>query len=451
MIVKRSIRLKEFVQNSQFIRSASIEYYEKNPKLEKNKFYYFRTDDDGFMYGLVKDFYEKDLIMLGDSSVENLFVENHYRVIDFLGRGLVRVGLDYNIKNGGGSGASLLHLLNIVDNKVLLKKNPIIFLFIPSNESSIMNLEGFYWNSDKLNSNLVGGLNETKINLKKDDLSFFEKLLKTFIDVCKNFEINLHVFSIIRLKEKKIYKQIDQKTREICSENDIIYHDINKKIAKDENFYDDLHLNACGSENLANILVEICVKNLFPTKTNTYFLNSDVFFKNKKILYLEEKTINILSGKDFNVNSDLKLNLEAKGLITQESFDKDNIDCKFEYEIGICNKVYSKYNTFIVFDYFDCKIKLSNEISDNQHSIHVYKSTLFFVNKSDIFYIKYIFNSKCMVSSDVDGSANYSVELKSDYIIVNINDCYLSASNLMVLKVVNQLKSCEKFYLKDDI
>src|SRR5690606_37894303 len=91
MSSKRAIRLKEFHPSTRFIRIPTSDYYKSKPKLKKNNFYYFHTDEDGFIYNTIEKSYSRDLIILGGSSIENLFVDTNKKIITHLEENLKNI------------------------------------------------------------------------------------------------------------------------------------------------------------------------------------------------------------------------------------------------------------------------------------------------------------------------------------------------------------------------
>lgn len=442
MSLKRSVRLKEYSPFTKFIRIPPKSYYITRPRFSKNKFYYFHTDNNGYIYNTVDKMYSKDLILLGDSSVENLFVDADKRVIAYLENFLISLGLDYNIKNSSVSGASLLHITNIILNKIAKNKDSTLFLFIPSNDSSILNLKDTYWNIDKLNSNLIGIENKTLFSENKDEVQNFGNILKTLIGICKIFSIELYVFSIIRFKEKVNYKVLDKLAEEICKENNIVYSNINFLLQNEKYFYDDVHLNEDGSYELANILRGFCEKNLRPTLTNSYKIKSSSTDEKKVFDFLNFK--NIINLKEFNVNS-VDNDVEYYGFLYGDSLNTNVLD-----GIHIASKVYSKYDTFLVFNKNKNCLELEKmeKNRENKYVIHIKNNIFYFVEDGKFLYINEI-NDKSVVYGDIDISLNYTVENNQNYINVIVDNLYLSASNLMNLKFVNHKKACEFFHYYD--
>ena len=74
-MAKRSIRLKEFSGNLNKIHIPSESYLRASPSLKKNQAYLQKTDADGLMTTSYQFKHDYHIIMIGDSFVENLFVD----------------------------------------------------------------------------------------------------------------------------------------------------------------------------------------------------------------------------------------------------------------------------------------------------------------------------------------------------------------------------------------
>ncbi|MBS7820930.1 hypothetical protein J7552_06475 [Wohlfahrtiimonas chitiniclastica] len=433
MVLKRSIRLKEFNPSTKFIRIPPNSYYDTRPNLSKNKYYYFHTDEDGFIYNSIEKVYDRDLILIGGSSVENLFVDVDKRVLKYLEEFLFELGLDYNIKNAGTSGASLLHITNMILNKIVIKNNPIIFLFIPSNDSSILNLSHSYWNIDKLNSNLVGIENQTILKKSDKGALFFERMLSTLISICKSFSVELYVFNTIRFKEKPNYKLLDSLAEKICKEQNIIFTNINSLLQYERFFYDDVHLNAEGSYYLATILKKFCVEHIMPTQTNSYRFESGP--TQQKLRYLCYDFKSVPQRKIFNINK-ISVDDNPIGYIYNNSIMSD---------IVIYSKIYSKYKTYLVFNKNKNCLELTRKIINSEQSVvHIEDGKLFFIDVGIKNYINMVHESCVTFSPTME--INYLIEIQNNgKLSIKVDELYISASNLMNVKYVKHKKACEIF------
>lgn len=437
MSAKRFIRLKEFSPLTRFIRIPPSSYYETRPRLCDGRYYYFHTDSDGFIYNKIDNVFDRDLILIGGSSVENLFVDADKRVVKYLEDFMLDIDLEYNLKNAGTSGASLLHIINIIVNKIVKKKNPVVFLFIPSNDSSILNLHDSYWNIDKLNSNLVGV--ENKRIISKNKIHTFEKILQILISICKASSIELFIFNTIRFKEKDSYRMIDSATENICKKNNVKFTNVNQSLKDESFFYDDVHLNAKGSYQLAKILKKFCEKELRTAKTSSYIANFNSEYRFLKFSEIKQK-------KTFDINS-VSFHGSLKGCIHQHLSGSDKLSGYLTFA-----KIYSKYQTFLVFNtsknIFELVKKTRKE--ESQHVVHVKDGMLFFLKNSEIYYINNIFDYGVDYSTRKENN-NYKIEFsgQEEVVSVRVNDLYLSASNLMNIKLVAHKKTCEIFTLPE--
>lgn len=144
----RMIRLKEMVLN----RNDSLrppDWYRKgcDDSLPEGPFP-VRTDDNGFLLtGNGDRAHLPELTFVGDSFVESMFAEEPERFVSATERGLDAVGLQYNCRNAGYSGASSLQLTNLILNKIypLGGSAQTVVLFGPQTDVHIYGAPATYW------------------------------------------------------------------------------------------------------------------------------------------------------------------------------------------------------------------------------------------------------------------------------------------------------------------
>jgi lysophospholipase L1-like esterase len=115
--MKRHIRLKEFEPLSE-TTAFPTEDYPADSSIERRS-YAMRADRNGFLRtGNALPPPVASIVFLGDSVIENSMVAEDERVCSRLERALYASGLRVAVLNGGYSGATTLHALNVFLNKI---------------------------------------------------------------------------------------------------------------------------------------------------------------------------------------------------------------------------------------------------------------------------------------------------------------------------------------------
>ncbi len=261
---KRAIRLKEWPPLSRIIKTPSDEYLGRVENLPKDS-YEINTDENGFI--LTSEKGKKPLwLFFGDSFVESIFVHNGKRFTDILAGVFEHV----RILNGGYSGTTTLQIINSIINKAIPLSPEKIFIFIPSNDSRCINLEGGYWNNTKLLSPIIGTLdgNEHKFDFG-DDLSQLELVLNLIKDITVRIGCKLYLgttphrhldylgdpYLQSRYPNQSYFNKISAErlnvgnhVREWCVREKVSLIDLEKEMSCFVDFsYDEVHLNELGS------------------------------------------------------------------------------------------------------------------------------------------------------------------------------------------------------------
>lgn len=116
--MKRYIRLKEHEPLSEQI-GWPADAYPADASLERNRPFVIRADANGFVEtGNAFGASIGSLVFLGDSVIENAMVDERHRICSHIERALYDHGLPVKVLNGGYSGATTLHTLNVLLNKI---------------------------------------------------------------------------------------------------------------------------------------------------------------------------------------------------------------------------------------------------------------------------------------------------------------------------------------------
>jgi hypothetical protein len=259
-MVKRSIRLKEFIPNKLNIHTPSDNFLAEKSGLNPNRCYITEIDHDGFIVSHPRVTNLPKIILMGDSSIENKYCDVSCRVQNLLQYKILRAGYSYEVINSGYSGANLLHLLNVFLNKIVKYESARVVLFAPSNDLNALEAESLYWSNDKFTGNMypvqevVSKLQSSSTN---KGLATYEKVLRCICEVAKIFNIDLMLGGVIS-KSRTKYSRFDQLFKNVASEYALSFIDFGgvsdfDKVY-DRGFYDWLHLNELGSAVLGDVL-----------------------------------------------------------------------------------------------------------------------------------------------------------------------------------------------------
>lgn len=272
---KRQIRLKEWGINCDLWKCPDPQYITRSENLPDD-YYRVRTDNSGFIIS-GKDWRNTSApsekwVFLGDSFLECLMLPESMRLP---ARIEAAINNDMNRRvqclNGGYSGATTLHLLNVLLNKVVpLSPARVIFL-VPTNDARVLDLPGGYWRDDKLHSPFTPVFTQSDEPYKeRNDGRSLSGLLELVHTVCIHWRIHLTLATTPHRHVgyahdgwlqrrfpaephfKKIAKQrnnVNSEVRKFASTMSLPLIDL-EKIAKDykKYSYDDLHLTAQGAE-----------------------------------------------------------------------------------------------------------------------------------------------------------------------------------------------------------
>ena len=189
----RAIRLQEFAPSS-IIRYTPPDWYSADSSLERRQ-YLLRTDENGFILSGPEPVNStKNLIILGDSTVEGMFLDEDARFCSKLEAQIVEtLGISVRVLNGGYSGATSLHLYNTFINKII-PLHPIgVVLISGFVDTQVAMKKASFWTSDCWLEPIV---NFDKQNITPDEdlladpvYSDREKLLTMFQLASSLFEI----------------------------------------------------------------------------------------------------------------------------------------------------------------------------------------------------------------------------------------------------------------------
>ena len=262
-----------------FKRPSEKQLLAATPDLQ-DKDYPLNTDANGFIIdGTLKcrSDRKRSIVLLGDSFVESVFVDEEKRINAVL----ERLASDFSVLNGGYSGATSLHLINIIVNKVVPVDPEYVVVFVPTNDQRVQSIENGYWNKDARLSPLVPlrkgeALADEYFNNPK--LKSVERLLRLVHFILDNFSIP-HCFATTphrqQVTEEDIWlrrtrinpdnylrkvaqrKKVNSVCRDFCRKFHVDYVDLEFAIMENNDyFYDDLHLTNASAPVVGALLFE---------------------------------------------------------------------------------------------------------------------------------------------------------------------------------------------------
>lgn len=219
-----------------------------------------QTDENAFICSGRKFEPNRTICFIGDSFVENKFVDQDSRWFSYLEKLLLDNGFRTQVLNAGYSGATSLNILNTILNKVINTDIDVIYYCISSNDYSTLGYNQTYWNTTKNHSNLL--LSEYSESLREDlKPDNFIRMIRSIHDVCYNFDIKIHFMTYPNLCNNMALTYINSLLIDVCQDFNYSLIDTDLlmqpyKINFENLFHDKLHLNEDGSRIFAKILVD---------------------------------------------------------------------------------------------------------------------------------------------------------------------------------------------------
>jgi hypothetical protein len=276
--MNRVIRLKEWGCNKKTTKKPAHNQIQNATRALETKDYALNTDSNGFIVNGSKNGENartKNIVLLGDSFIESLFVDEDKRINAILEKQFT----DFNVLNGGYSGATSLHLLNVINNKVIPLNPNLVIFFVPTNDQRIRAVENGYWNKDQRLSSVIPSGKGLELVDDYPETSFcssVEKMLEVIHFTLSNYGIK-HCFATTPHRQKldeddewfrlksinfKSYgakvsqrKQVNNVCRAFCQEKNLSLIDLEAELSDfNHYFYDDLHLTNQSSPIVGDII-----------------------------------------------------------------------------------------------------------------------------------------------------------------------------------------------------
>lgn len=350
-MTRQQIRLKEFDHNITKVHVPTDAYLMNAPLLDKDRAYYQQTDENGFIE--TGNYFDAEyaIAVVGDSFVENIFVDESSRFESVLERKFLASGRRVKVINAGVSGMTGLSAFNLILNKIVKIKPNIIIFIEPSNDFSALLYKDGYFNDSKLHSNLVPPRNRQSqiyetINENKRQISNNIVLLNK---VCELYDIKLVIATCASNSSKRQLAMMNNIIREESAKLNFLMVDLDNILIKSNKFYyDKCHLNESGSSYLADVIFNFlkdnrCLKNISKNDINFSEQVFDLSFESDELI-----KIDLGSGKCDNVESWISITTIPKELNVSYFLEELSIClCNgFKYyklsTVGASNKILEK-------------------------------------------------------------------------------------------------------------
>lgn len=331
MLIKRNIRLKEFIPNATKVHFPSEKYLENSPQLLKNEAFYQSVNDNGMMEFPLDMKVDKTVVFLGDSFVENIFVNESGRMLNLLQKNFLKKNLNVKFYNAAVSGSTGLGLLNLFLNKIIPMKPDVVVYVQPSCDFSALIFEKGYYNDNNFFSNIVPAKNIESYHYETiyENLNQLQNVVTTISNSCQIFGIKLYMATCCFISSKRQLKMLNDIIRYNSTLGyEVIDLDVLVPRLKDY-FYDKQHVNSRGSEFLSSI---------FYNHLYGFFKQEDFKVGKTTDLFFEKELINnfIVNNKYYESNFIIDSNLSDFTIFFEfECFDVRNYDFPNNIEINI--------------------------------------------------------------------------------------------------------------------
>lgn len=281
---KRYIRLKEWGLLQDTSKTPQDSYLQKTDGSLRGEPYPLRTDSAGFIRtgnDIPNPGAKRKIVMLGGSFVESLFARETQRFPSQVEKLLNEDGLPLQVLNGGYSGATLLHVYNIVLNKVvpLFQYTERVLLFTSMSDNRPQIDADSYWIKHKMHSPIVHdqATDTYGPQVPANPQPQFA-LLRSLITLCMEFKqepivvlspfrnaalgTDKYLADLFQTEEKLSkyrdrYSEINETARKAAMSMSIPSIDLATPLnGRPDLFYDTFHLNPSGHTVIAKLLTD---------------------------------------------------------------------------------------------------------------------------------------------------------------------------------------------------
>jgi hypothetical protein len=249
-------------------------------------------DDQGFMVTeRPLSAHDTKVLLLGGSSLENLYVAEGSRILAVLEAQLNAEGVPAKVYSAGISNAHLLHLLNLLLNKGIALRPQVVVWYPTSGADAVANeRQNTFWNPSDAMSTIRKHGRDLRIDLNadfvnRDDYQDERRLLHTMFDLCGHFGIQLAASTwpvygmydayMARIEPDReafetcdaAMRRLNEVIREVCQERAGVLVDLEATFAtqhRPDHFYDRNHPNALGCQTIATATLAALRPHLSP-------------------------------------------------------------------------------------------------------------------------------------------------------------------------------------------
>lgn len=261
----RTVRLKELGINLDYMGSPREEDLTGSDGTLLPGPFKVRTDENGFIRGKVEIGSDQKIVVLGDSVVENKFVQEGGRFTECAEARLALLGRETKVLNGGVSGASMLHILISTLTKVIpLRPEMIVVMTGVMDIDCAIDSESFWTSNPYLTPFVYGARQADPVYKASVPPNFADRgrLLGLVSQACSAFGIKLAVATIPhrgnddyaakrgdwfkRLSDLR--QQVNESTRQHARVHGTYLIDLEREFSgRSDLFYDQFHFNDNGS------------------------------------------------------------------------------------------------------------------------------------------------------------------------------------------------------------
>jgi hypothetical protein len=264
--MQRAIRLKEFEPNSSVLKRPLEWQINGSDGSLADKEYLLQADADGFIRsGLDQAVMGEQVIVLGDSVIECMFVDHGQRLTDNAELELRSLGFSTAVRNGGVTGATSLHILCTIISKVVPMKPRLVVLASGiMDQDCMLNPESFWTAHPYLTPlRIEPPVAQPEPNYLTDlQMDHRLAILKTIKTSCAEFGLPLAIATLAHrgnddyMTAKMPWVErytarrlaVNSQTREFAISFGLPLIDMEKEFAETTGiFYDQFHLNPQGA------------------------------------------------------------------------------------------------------------------------------------------------------------------------------------------------------------
>jgi GR25 family glycosyltransferase involved in LPS biosynthesis len=279
---KRHIRLREFQPNSDLVHAPGAQYLSERDASLTDEAFPMTTDADGLVLPAAPLSADgPTFIVIGDSVVESVFSHPQDRFCSRL-QDLIRAAgvLDANVLNAGYSGATSLHSLNVILNKLVPLKPAGLIMMSGIVDVDVAHLSRSYWNTDCwLEPLATDGPPSTARDSDKRaaaDWTDRQRILTLISKTAEQFGVPFYFCTIPHRQvfsgeyvekafasrhafdqQVAVRRAMNEVTRQSASSAGNVCFDLETVLQhRDDIFYDMFHLNSRGGPAAAEALME---------------------------------------------------------------------------------------------------------------------------------------------------------------------------------------------------